>query len=342
MLCMMVMAMGVMAQAKWQPRRPINLIVPWGPGGASDLTARIVAAEMEKPLGQRIIITNTPGGSGAIGTKEMFDLPHDGYTWSGNANGSIVTYQVLEFLDISHRDYANFFAMFTPNVICVPANSPYQDLPALIQAMKTGRVTVSSAGTGSGGHQAAEFFKKYAGVDYVHVPYQGGVYAVTATVSGEVDCVMQLSMEVVEMLRAKQLKALAVMDNKPLEVEGVGAIPPITNWIADFPSVGSYFGLFLPKDIRGRPGGHHCGFRGGLQQRHGEENFATEGSVAVCIYGERGRGHQRAGSLLICWMLYDGGFANIEPSQFGIRGRNVNAARPYADAPISIGGNLIC
>ena len=57
MLCMMVMSMGVMAQAKWQPRRPINLIVPWGPGGASDLTARIVAAEME--ASQRIIITNT-------------------------------------------------------------------------------------------------------------------------------------------------------------------------------------------------------------------------------------------------------------------------------------------
>ncbi|MGB4338042.1 MAG: tripartite tricarboxylate transporter substrate binding protein [Bacillota bacterium] len=319
MLCMMVMAMGVMAQAKWQPRRPINLIVPWGPGGASDLTARIVAAEMEKPLGQRIIITNTPGGSGAIGTKEMFDLPHDGYTWSGNANGSIVTYQVLEFLDISHRDYANFFAMFTPNVICVPANSPYQDLPALIQAMKTGRVTVSSAGTGSGGHQAAEFFKKYAGVDYVHVPYQGGVYAVTATVSGEVDCVMQLSMEVVEMLRAKQLKALAVMDNKPLEVEGVGAIPPITNWIADFPSVGSYFGLFLPKDI---PADALAAITAAFEVACNSDtvkNFATEkGSVAVCIYGEEAEAINEQAASLICWMLYDGGFANIEPSQFGI------------------------
>lgn len=316
-LCMVILSMG--ALAAWKPNRPINLIVPWGPGGASDLTARIVASEMEKPLGQRISITNTPGGSGAIGTKAMFDANHDGYTWTGNANGSIVTYQVLDFLNVSHRDYANFLAMFTPNVICVPANSPYKDLPALISAMKTGRITVSSAGTGSGGHQAAEFFKAYAGVNYVHVPYQGGVYAVTAAVSGEVNVVMQLSMEVVEMLRAKQLRALAVMDKVPLEIEGVGSIPPVTNWIPKHPSVGSYFGLFLPGDI---PADANAAITEAFKTATSSaavKKFASEkGSKAVCIYGEEAKKINEEAASLICWLLYDGGNAKFAPSQFGI------------------------
>ncbi len=77
---------------------------PWSPGGASDLTGRTLAAEMEKTLGVRISITNTPGGAGAIGTQAMFDAPRDGYTWSANADGSIVTYQALDMLKQSHKD----------------------------------------------------------------------------------------------------------------------------------------------------------------------------------------------------------------------------------------------
>ena len=319
-LCLLVLSMGAFAAGEWKPKKPINLIVPWGPGGASDLTARIVASEMEKPLGQRIAITNTPGGSGAIGTKAMFDAPHDGYTWSGNANGSIVTYQVLDFLNVSHRDYANFFAVFTPNVICVPANSPFKDLPALLSAMKSKKITVSSAGTGSGGHQAAEFFKTYAKVNYVHVPYQGGVYAVTATVSGEVDAVMQLSMEVVEMLRAKQLRALAVMDNVPLEVDGVGQIPPITNWIPEFPSVGSYFGLFLPKDIPSDANESITNaFKIATSSPAVKKFAADKGSKAVCIYGTEAEKINESAASLISWLLFDNGIAKKSPSDFGIR-----------------------
>ena len=100
------------AFAAW-PAKPINVIVPWSPGGASDLTGRTLAAEMEKTLGVRISITNTPGGAGAIGTQAMLDAPRDGYTWSANADGSIVTYQALDMLKASHKDYASFMAVFT-------------------------------------------------------------------------------------------------------------------------------------------------------------------------------------------------------------------------------------
>jgi len=311
------LSFGIVA-AGW-PTKPINIIVPWNPGGASDLTARTLAVEMEKYLKQRITITNTPGASGAIGTQAMFDAPRDGYTWSANADVSIVTYQILGYLKISHKQYASFLGLFTPNVVCVPASSPFNDLSGLIEAMKTKQLSVASAGAGSSGHLAAEFFKKYAKVDYKHVPYQGGAPAVTATVKGEVDAVMQLSMEVTEMLRAKQLKALAVMSREPLTVEGYGVIPSITKWLPNFPDVGSNFGLFIPKDIPrdvltkiNKAFAYAC--RSAVLKK-----FAGErGCKVVGIYGEKADQIVDAVASRVTWLLYETGNAKYSPAEFGI------------------------
>ena len=312
-----IMAFGVMAA--WKPTKPLNIIVPWNPGGASDLTARMVASEMEKPLGVRISITNTPGGSGAIGTKNMFDAPHDGYTLSGNATNSIVTYQSMELLPNSHKEYNSYLAVFTPNVICVGINSPIKDIPGLLAVMKTRKVTIGSAGVGAGGHQAAEFFKSSTGFAYTHVPYPGGAPAVTATVSGEVEVVMQLSMEVVEMLRAKQLRALAVMDKTPLEVQGYGTIPAITDWIPNFPTVGSYFGLFAPKDI---PADANEGiieaFKTACNTAAVKDFAISKGAKPVCIYGAEADKISDQAASLICWVLFENGVIKKSPDTFGI------------------------
>ncbi len=315
--CSMVLLPGVTA-ATW-PTKPINLIVPWNPGGASDLTARTLAVEMEKVLGQRITITNTPGASGAIGTQAMFDAPHDGYTWSGNADGSVATYEILEYLKISHRAYASFLTLFTPNVIAVPANSPYSDLGDLLAAMKEKSLTVATAGVGSGGHVAAEMLKKHAGITYRHVPYQGGAPAVTATVRGEVDMVPQLSMEVTEMLRARQLKALAVIDSEPLVVEGYGEIPPITRWLPGFPSVGMYFGLFLPNDIPAAATQRITdAFIVASRAESTRKFIAQRGSKAVTIYGEEAANLMERVASRLAWMHYEAGTAKVSPEKFGI------------------------
>lgn len=315
----LVLAFSGAAWAAW-PEKPINVIVPWSPGGASDLTARILAAEMEKGLGVRISVTNTPGGAGAIGTQAMFDAARDGYTWSANADGSIVTYQALDMLKQSHKDYDSYMAVFTPNVICVPADSKFGDLKELMDAMKAGTVTVSSAGTGSGGHQAAEFFRMGTGLEYRHVPYQGGAPAVTATVKGEVDCIMQLSMEVTEMLRAKQLKALAVMDKEVLEVEGYGAIPAITDWLPDFPSVGNTFGFFIPKDIPAEATEAITKAFNEAAASDAVKKFAVErGSKAVAIYGEEAYEWMDTKASGVCWLLFESGVIKNSPDQYGIQ-----------------------
>jgi tripartite-type tricarboxylate transporter receptor subunit TctC len=309
---------GVVLAATW-PTKSINIIVPWNPGGASDLTARTLGVEMEKVLKQRISVTNTPGASGAIGTQASFDAAHDGYTWSANADGSIVTYQILGLLKFSHKEYSSFLAIFTPNVICVPAHSPIKDIPALIETMKRKTVTVGSAGVGSGGHIAAETFKKYTKVTYRHVPYQGGAPAVTATVKGEIDAVMQLSMEVTEMLRAKQLKALAVMDAAPLEVAGYGVIQPITKWIPEFAPLGQRFGLFMPKNISDAVMQKIIKAFKSATKSESVKKFASQrGCKVCCLYGAKADRNMNESASRSAWLLYETGVAKVSPAEYNI------------------------
>lgn len=240
------------AFAEWKPKRPITLIVPWAAGGATDQTARILAGEMEKVLGQKIPIVNQPGGSGSIGMKNAFEAKHDGYTWASNADGSVITYQVLDLLpNMSHKDWIHYYAMMTAPVIAVPYDSKIKTIDDLVAEFKArpGQVKVASAGVGSGGHIAAETFRKATGIEYNHIPYKGGYPAVVSAVKGETEVVMQLSMEVADMLRAKKLRALANMSTQSLFIDGYGEVPPVMQFIPNHAPLQYLFGLYIPKGV---------------------------------------------------------------------------------------------
>src|SRR5512139_3119101 len=150
-LALIMSAEAPVVQAQWKPTRPITVIVPWPAGGASDTTGRMIAGQMEPILGQRVVIVNTPGGAGATGTKEVWDKPHDGYTLTANATVSVGSYAVLGKLEQTHRDWIYYLPIFTPNVICVKADSPIKTVDDLVKAMKAkpGGVVLASAGVGS-------------------------------------------------------------------------------------------------------------------------------------------------------------------------------------------------
>ncbi|MFT3962380.1 Bug family tripartite tricarboxylate transporter substrate binding protein [Propionivibrio sp.] len=212
---------SVFAQEKWKPAKTISVVVPWPAGGASDTVARMISGVMEQAVGQRMVVVNTPGGAGAIGTKEVWDKPHDGYTLTANSTVSVGSYAVLGKMDQTHRDWIYYLPIFTPNVICVKADSPIKSIDDLVAAMKAkpNAVVLASAGIGSSGYFAAELFKAATGVTYRHVPYAGGVPAVMSVASGEAEVVMQLSVEVAELLRSGKLRALAVSSKEPLNVQ---------------------------------------------------------------------------------------------------------------------------
>ena len=87
----------------WKPTKPITIIVPWAAGGSTDQVTRVTAAEIEKALGQKVVIVNQPGASGSIGTKNALDAAKDGYTWTAGAAQDLGTYQMLGMLDTKHR-----------------------------------------------------------------------------------------------------------------------------------------------------------------------------------------------------------------------------------------------
>lgn len=309
------------AVADWKPTKPITVIVPWPAGGATDLTVRLLAVEMEKVLGQRISVVNTPGATGAIGMKNAWDAPRDGYTWTANSDTSLVNYPVLELMKTTHRDWIQWYALFTPSIISVTADYPAKDLADLVRMMKEkpGQVAVASAGVGSSGHTALEVFKSATGATVKHVPYAGGNPAVVATVSGESNVVMQLSLEQADMIRAKKLKPMANTSNRALTITGHGEVPPVTRWYASFPVTGSHFGLMVPKDVPKDTVAAITKAFDVAAKSDALKKFADEKAVLLTNLkeGEALTMAEETASVTT-WTLFDNGAAKISPAQFNI------------------------
>ena len=237
------------ASAQWKPTKPITLIVPWAPGGSTDQVTRVTAAELEKYLGQKIVIMNQPGASGSVGTKNAWEAPRDGYTWTAGGAKDLGTYKVLGMLDTSAKDWNLYLNVAHIAVVGVNADTPYKTMPELIAAMKAkpGAIAVATAGVNSSGHAAIEALARAAGVTYKHVTYDGGAPAAVAAASGETQVTTQLAAEQMDMIRAKKIRPLAVVGDKSLDIEGFGTVPPLSNFIPGFKDPINYFGIFVPK-----------------------------------------------------------------------------------------------
>src|SRR5688500_18652785 len=107
------------AQSTWKPARPITIIVPWAAGGSTDQVTRITAAEIEKALGQKVVIVNQPGASGSIGTKSAWEAAKDGYTWTAGAAQDLGAYRALGMLDTNIADWHLFLSVANVPVVGV-------------------------------------------------------------------------------------------------------------------------------------------------------------------------------------------------------------------------------
>jgi tripartite-type tricarboxylate transporter receptor subunit TctC len=182
MLRIVVAALAVLlahaAQAQGWPAKPIRLVVPFAPGGTSSIVARSVAAEMEKGLGQPIVVDNRPGGGGNVAMQEVARADPDGYTLIiGHIGTLAVNPFMFEKLPFdTNKDFAAVSLLAkVPNIFVVHADVPAKDLREFVALAKAqpGRLYYGSAGNGSAGHLAFEYLKLVAGIDVVHVPYKG-------------------------------------------------------------------------------------------------------------------------------------------------------------------------
>src|SRR6266496_4516855 len=129
-------ALPAYGQATWKPTKPITIIVPWAAGGSTDQVTRVTAAEIEKALGQKVIVVNQPGASGSIGTKNALDASKDGYTWTAGAAQDLGTYAVLGMLDTKIQDWVLFLNVANVSTLSVNPATPYKSATDVIDAMR--------------------------------------------------------------------------------------------------------------------------------------------------------------------------------------------------------------
>ncbi|NYT79053.1 tripartite tricarboxylate transporter substrate binding protein [Alcaligenaceae bacterium] len=200
------------------PNKPMRLILPSAPGGSSDPTARLLADEMSKRLGQPIAVQNRPGAGGNIGMAEAARADDDGYTillsWTGPLATNVALYNNLNF--DPQKDFAPITKIgCVPNLIAVNKDLPANSLKEYIELAKTRPqgITYGSTGTGSSWHIAGAMIQKETGAKLVHVPYTSPGTATIDLISGQLDSMLPLVVMMVPFVNDNQVKALAVMSN---------------------------------------------------------------------------------------------------------------------------------
>jgi tripartite-type tricarboxylate transporter receptor subunit TctC len=208
---------GAMANPVWSqayPARPLRLIVPFPPGGSTDIYARILAPQLAEALHQQVVVDNRSGAGGGLGAELAAKASPDGYTiWLGQTNNLVIG-PILRAKNAYDpvRDFAPItLLMKAPQVMVVNVDSPMSTIKDLIAAAKKapGKLTYGSAGVGSSGHINGELFNQSAGVSIVHVPYKGGSPAMIDLRGGRISYVATSLASAAQSLKEGKIKALA-------------------------------------------------------------------------------------------------------------------------------------
>lgn len=185
--CLLGISAGLSDAAEKYPTRPINMIVPWGPGGVGDLASKIMADKMSLFLGQAIISQYRPGGGGSLGASLAAKAKPDGYTILDGNIGSLVISPIVKKMDYQLEDFIQIGMIGgTPVWIVVKTNAPWKNLKEFIEEAKgsPGKLTVSSFGKLTTADFAIELLSRQAGIQLTHVPYKSSGEAITAVLGG--------------------------------------------------------------------------------------------------------------------------------------------------------------
>ncbi|WP_151637789.1 Bug family tripartite tricarboxylate transporter substrate binding protein [Noviherbaspirillum aerium] len=211
-------ALSAQAQESW-PEKQITIIVPWAPGGSTDILARAVASYMAQTFGKPVIVENKPGASGNIGSNYVAKSAADGHTL---LMGSMSTHAMNPAMMSSMPfDGVKSFAPialvgYVTNTMVVHPSVPAKNVKEFIAYVKAnpGKIAYATAGNGSTNHLSAALFQKATGIDMLHVPYKGGQPAVTDTVAGHTQLLFSAGTQTLSHVKAGKLNLLAVTESK--------------------------------------------------------------------------------------------------------------------------------
>ncbi len=245
------LAFGIAQAESEYPNRPIRIIVPFAPGGGSDLFVRTIGAKLTESTGQAVVIDNRPGANGIVAGSIASKTPADGYTVLLDTNNMVLN-DVLR-KNLPFDALKDFVPVVRPawvtHVIAVNPKSSKSigNLDQLIAVMKAqpGRISYGSFGSGSTAHMAGELFDSMAGTKGLHVPYKGGAPAIVALLGNEVDVVYGTLPLVLPYLKSGQLRAVAVTS-----LQRVAALPDVPTVAERLPNynVDLWWAFFVPSN----------------------------------------------------------------------------------------------
>jgi tripartite-type tricarboxylate transporter receptor subunit TctC len=232
-----------------QAGKTLRLIVPFTPGGSTDILARALAPKLSAALGQNVVVDNKPGAGGSLGAAEAARAEPDGNTLLMGHIGTLAFNPAL-YPKLPYDPLTSFVPVAwvarVPNVLVVPFNSPAKNLPAFIQLARKnpGRLSYSSGGNGSAAHITFEYLKLKAGIFMLHIPYRGTAPSVTDLIAGQVDATFTGAPALLPHVRSGRLRALAVSSAQriaPLPEVPTVAESGFPGWEAD-----QWYGVVAP------------------------------------------------------------------------------------------------
>jgi tripartite-type tricarboxylate transporter receptor subunit TctC len=243
------MAVARFARAETYPSRPVRVIVPFAAGGSTDFTARLIAQRLSERFGQQFVVENRSGASTNIATQAVVRAPADGYTLLLVTPPSAINatlYKDLPFVFL--RDIAPIaYVIRAPYIMEITPSLPAKTVPEFIAYVKAnpGKVSMASAGVGTGPHLTGELLKMATGIEMTHVPYRGGAPALNDLMAGQVQVFFASAPETIEFIKAGKVRALALTSASRLEI--LAGLPTLDAFVPGFEA--SYWvGFGAPKD----------------------------------------------------------------------------------------------
>lgn len=251
-LLLLVLSLGLLgldAQAQSFPTKAIRVVIPYQPGGGTDILVRAIAPEVSRTLGQQLVIDNKPGGATMVGTQVVVDAAPDGYTILAVDSAILVNpglFQAKLPYDTLKKLSGLTMMASGPVPLLVHPSVPANDVQALVALAKAkpGTLNFGSGGNGTAPHLAGELFKQVAGIDIVHVPYKGTAPAMNDLLSGSVQMMFGGISSSRQFVEQGKLRALAMSANKRSEI--MPTVPTFAEAGLNGVNAESYWGLYAP------------------------------------------------------------------------------------------------
>ena len=242
-------ATSCLARAQSYPSRPVRLIVPFGPAGATDITARLIGQWLSERLGQQFVIENRPGAGGNVGTEAVVRAAPDGYTLGLFGAPSAINATLYDKLNFNFvRDIAPIAPIVRfPYIMVVNPSVPAKTLPEFIAYAKAnpGKINMASPGIGSTPHVNGELFKVMTGTNMVHVPYRSAAAVMTDLLSGQVQLYFGTTASSLEYVRTGKLRALAV--TTATRSPALPDVPTVGDFVPGY-EASNWYGIGAPRN----------------------------------------------------------------------------------------------